>query len=64
MQLQAQAQQQSQQPGQQRIISPPALSAMGGGVHGNATSTNPLWWHSRLYNDPAGHMSSKIYFEF
>ena len=44
------------QPGQQRILPAPTLNSMGG-VHGGVTSTNPLWWHSRLYSD-LGHLGS------
>ena len=44
------------QPGQQRILPAPTLNSMGG-VHSGVTSTNPLWWHSRLYSD-LGHLGS------
>ena len=37
------------QPGQNRILPAPTLNM--GGVNGGVTSTNPLWWHSRLYNE-------------
>ena len=37
------------QPGQNRILPAPTLNMSG--VHGGVTSTNPLWWHSRLYNE-------------
>ena len=46
-------------PGQQRILPAPTLNSMSG-VQGGVTSTNPLWWHSRLYSDlgPLGSMIS------
>merc|ERR1719189_516555 len=44
------------QPGQQRILPAPTLNSIGG-VHSGVTSTNPLWWHSRLYSD-LGHLGS------
>ena len=52
----AQAQLQAH-PGQQRILPAPTLNSMSG-VQGGVTSTNPLWWHSRLYSDlgPLGSM--------
>ena len=43
-------------PGQQRILPAPTLNSMNG-VHSGVTSTNPLWWHSRLYSD-LGHLGS------
>ena len=43
------------QPGQNRILPAPTLNM--GGVNGGVTSTNPLWWHSRLYSD-LGHLGS------
>ena len=54
----AQAQLQAH-PGQQRILPAPTLNSMSG-VQGGVTSTNPLWWHSRLYSDlgPLGSMIS------
>ena len=54
----AQAQLQAH-PGQQRILPAPTLNSMSG-VQGGVTSTNPLWWHSRLYSDlgPLGSMMS------
>ena len=44
------------QPGQNRILPAPTLNMSG--VHGGVTSTNPLWWHSRLYNE-LGPLGSK-----
>ena len=46
------------QAGQQRILPAPTLNSMSG-VNGGVTSTNPLWWHSRLYSDlgPLGSMN-------
>ena len=44
------------QPGQQRILPAPTLNSMGG-VNSGITSSNPLWWHSRLYSD-LGHLGS------
>jgi len=44
------------QPGQQRILPAPTLNSIGG-VNSGVTSTNPLWWHSRLYSD-LGHLGS------
>ena len=52
------------QPGQNRILPAPTLNMSG--VHGGVTSTNPLWWHSRLYNElgPLGsnEIITDIYF--
>merc|ERR1711997_1120855 len=46
------------QPGQNRILPAPTLNSMSG-VQGGVTSTNPLWWHSRLYSDlgPLGSLA-------
>ena len=46
------------QPGQRQILPAPTLSSMGG-IYSGVTSTNPLWWHSRLNSDPA-HLASMI----
>ena len=52
------------QPGQNRILPAPTLNMSG--VHGGVTSTNPLWWHSRLYNElgPLGSKKRIITFVF
>ena len=55
LQLSSQSQHHSQ-PGQQRILPAPTLHSMAG-VQSGPTSTNPLWWHSRLYSD-LGHLGS------
>ena len=47
------------QPGQQRILPAPTLNSIGG-VHSGVTSTNPLWWHSRLYSDLGNLGSMKL----
>ena len=55
--LQNQTQHQSQSAPHQ-ILPAPTLNSMGG-IHSGVTSTNPLWWHSRLYSDP-GQLGSMI----